>query len=177
MSDSSWSHGLQHSRLPCPSLSPGVCPSSCPLNQWCHPTISSSVIPFFSCLQAFPSSESFPMSQLFVSGGQSIGALASVSVLPMNIQDWFPLGLTCLTSLLPNGLSRISSPAQQFESINYLVLSLLHGPTLTSIPDYWKDHSLNCTDLCQQSDVWLYTIITFIHLLGLLLESDTTEAT
>ena len=109
MSDSSWPCGLQHARLPCPSLSPGVCPSSGPLNQWCHPTISSSVIPFSSCLQSFPASESFPMSQLFVSGGQSIGALASVSVLPMNIQDWFILGLTGLISLLFKRLSTIFS--------------------------------------------------------------------
>ena len=92
-------HGLQHARPPCPSLSPGVCSNSCPLSRWCHPTISSSVIPFSSCLPSFPASRSFPMSWLFTSGGQSIGASASASVLPMNIQDWFPLGLTGLISL------------------------------------------------------------------------------
>ena len=88
-----WPHGLQHSRLPCPSPSPRVCSNSCPLSQWCHPTISSSVIPVSSCLLSFPASGSFPMSQLFTSGGQSTGASASASVLPMNIQGFFPLGL------------------------------------------------------------------------------------
>ena len=88
-------HELQHARPPCPSPSPRVCSNPCPLSQWCYPTISSSVVPF-SCLQSFPASGSFPMSQLFVSGGQSIGVSASASVLPMNIQGWFPLGLTSL---------------------------------------------------------------------------------
>jgi len=94
MSNSLWPHGLQHTRLPCPSPSPGVWSNSCPLSRWWHPTISSSIVPFFSCLQSFPASGSFLMSQLFVSGGQSIGALASASVLPMNIRGWFSLGLT-----------------------------------------------------------------------------------
>ena len=94
MSDSLWPHGLQHARFPCPSPSPRVCSNSCPLSQWYHPTISSSVIPFSSCLQSFPASGSFPMSWLSASGGQSIGASASASVLPVNIQGWFPLGLT-----------------------------------------------------------------------------------
>ena len=89
-----------HTRLPCSSLSPGVCSNSCPLSQWRHPTISSSVIPFSVCPQSLPASVSFPVSQLFASGGQSIGASASASVLPMNIQGWFPLGLTGLISLL-----------------------------------------------------------------------------
>ena len=103
-------HGLQHARLPCPSLSPGACSNSCPLSQWCHPTISSSVILFSSCLQSFPASgSSFPMSWLFSSGGQSIRASISASVLPMNIQDWFPLGLTGLISLQSKGLSRVFS--------------------------------------------------------------------
>ena len=92
MSDSLGPHELQHARLPWPSPSPEVCPDSCPLSQWCHPTISSSVVTFFSCLLSFPASGSFPVSWLFVSGGQSIGA--SASVLPVNIQGWFPLGLT-----------------------------------------------------------------------------------
>ena len=92
-------HGLQHARLPCLSPTPGACSNSCPSSQWCHPTISSSVIPFSFCLQSFPASGSFPMSQLFASGGQSIGASPSALVLPMNIQDWFPLGLTGLISL------------------------------------------------------------------------------
>ena len=94
MANSLWPHGLQHRRLPCPSLSPGVCSSLYPLSQWCHPTISSSVIPFSSCLQSFPASGSFPVSQFLASGGQSIGVSALASVLPMNIQDWFPLGWT-----------------------------------------------------------------------------------
>ena len=102
-------HGLQHARLPCPSLSPDVCSNSCPLNRWYHPTISSSVTHFSSCLQSFPASGSFPMSQLFASDGQSTGASPSVSVLPMNIQDWFPLELTALISFLSKGLSRVSS--------------------------------------------------------------------
>ena len=94
MSDSLELHGLQHTRLPCPSPSPRVWSDSCPLSWWCHPTISSSVIPFSSCLQSFPASGSFPVSQLFASGGQSTGVSASASVLPVNIQGWFPLGLT-----------------------------------------------------------------------------------
>ena len=105
-------HRLQHARLPCPSLSFRVCSDSCPLSQWCHPTISSSVIPF-SCLHSFPASGSFPVIQLFASSGQSIGASASASVRPMNIQDWFPLGLTDLISLQSKRLS-----------------SLLHHPSL-----------------------------------------------
>ena len=103
MSDSLWLHGLPHTRLLCPPLSPGICSGSC---QWCHPTISSSTAPFSSCPQSFPASGSFPVSQLFTSGGQSIGASASASVL-MNIQGWFPLGLTGLISLVSKGLSRV----------------------------------------------------------------------
>ena len=114
-------HGPKHSRFPCSSLSPGVCLNSCPLNQWCHLTISSSVSPLSSCPQSFPASGSFPTSWLFLSGGQSIGI--SASVLPMNIQGWFPLGLTGLISLLSKGLSE-SSPAPQFESINSLKAQL-----------------------------------------------------
>ena len=106
MSSSLWSHGLQHTRLPCPSLSPRVCLKSCPLSQWCHPTISFSVVPFSSCLQSFPASGSLPMSQSFASSGQNIGALASASVLSMNIQGWLPLGLTGLISLQSKELSR-----------------------------------------------------------------------
>ena len=104
-----WPHGLQHSRLPCPSPTPGAYSNSCPSSQWCHPTISSSVIPFSSCLQSFPASGSFQMTQFFTSGGQSIEVSASASVLPMNIQDWFPLGWTGWISLLSKGLSRVFS--------------------------------------------------------------------
>ena len=95
VSNSLWPHGQQHARLPCPSPTPKACSNSCPLSWWCHPTISSSVIPFSSYLQSFQASGSFPMSQLFASGGQSVGVSASASILPMNIQDWFPLGFTC----------------------------------------------------------------------------------
>ena len=102
-------HGLQHARLPCPSWSPGACSKSCPLSPWCHLAISSSVIPFSSGLQSFPASGSFPMSRLFTSGGQSIGVSASASVLPMNIQDWFPLRWTYLNFLWSKGLSRVFS--------------------------------------------------------------------
>ena len=100
-------HGLQHVRLPCPSPTPRVYSNSCPLSRWCHPTTSSFLIPFSSCLQSFPASGSFPMSQFFTSGGQSIGVSASASVLPMNSQDWSPLGWTGWISLLSKGLSKI----------------------------------------------------------------------
>ena len=106
-SDSLWPHGLQHTRLPCPPPTPGAYSNSCPLSQWCHPTILSSVGPFSSCLQSFPASGSFPVNQFFTSGGQSIVALASV--LPMIIQDWFPTGLSGLISLQSKGLSRVFS--------------------------------------------------------------------
>ena len=109
VSNSLQPHGVQHARLPCPSLSPRACSNSCPWSHWCHPTIASSVIPFSSCFQSFPASESFPVSQFFPSGGQSIGASASASVLPVDIQDWFPLGLTGLISLLSKRLSRVFS--------------------------------------------------------------------
>ena len=102
-----WPHGLQHARFPCASPSSGICSNSCSLSQWCHPTILSSVVPFFSFLWSFSASGSFPMSQLFASGGQSIGA--SVSFRPMNVPSWFPLGLTGLISLLSKGLSRVFS--------------------------------------------------------------------
>ena len=107
-SDSFRPYKLQLIRLPCPSVSPRVCSNSCPLSQWCYLTISSSAVPFFR-LQSFPASGSFPMSRLLTSGGQSIGASASTSVLPMNIQGWFPLGLTVLISLQSRGLSRAFS--------------------------------------------------------------------
>ena len=109
VSDSLRPHGLQHTRPPCLSPTPGVYSDSRPSSQWCHPAISSSVVPFSSCLQSFPALGSFQMSQFFSSGGWSIGASASASVLPMNIQDWFPLGLTGLISLLSKGLSRVFS--------------------------------------------------------------------
>ena len=117
---------LQHPRLSCPSPTLGACSNSCSSSRWCHPTISSSVIPFSSCLQYLPASGSFPMSKFFISGGQSIGA--SASVILMNIQGWFPLGLTGLISLLSKGLSRVFS-STTILSISSLVLSLLYSPT------------------------------------------------
>ena len=151
VSDSWWRYGLQHARLPCPSPSPRVCSNSYPLSQWCHPTILFSVAPF-SCLQSVPALRSFPMSWLFTSGGQSTGASASASILPMSIQGWFPLWFTSLISVLYKGLSR-SSPVPQFESINSLVLSLPYGPSLTLVHDYWKNHSFDNKDLC-----WFVTV-------------------
>ena len=130
--------GLQHVRLPCPSPSPRARSNSCPLSRWCHPTISSSVVPFSSCLQSFLASGSFSVSQLFASDGQNTGASASAPVLPMNIQGWFPLGLTSLISFLSMGLSWVFS-STTFESINSSVISLLYGATLTSVHDYWKN--------------------------------------
>ena len=106
-SDSLQPHGLQNTRPPCPSPTPGVDSNSCPLSWWCHPTISSSVVPFSSCPQSLPASGSFPMSHLFASGSHNIGLSASTSVLPMNTQDWFPLGWTGWISLQSKGLSRV----------------------------------------------------------------------
>ena len=142
MSNSLQPHELQHARPPCPSPTPGVYLNSCPLSQWCHLTISSSDVPFSSCLQSFPTSGSFQMSQLFVSGGQNIGVSVSTLVLPMTIQDWSPLGWAGWISLWSKGLSK-SSPVPQFKSINSLVLNFLYSPTLTSIHDFGKNHSLD----------------------------------
>ena len=147
VSDSLQPHGLQHARLPRPSPSSRACSNSCPLSWWCHPTISSSVVPFSSRLQSFPASGFFPISQLFPSGGQSIGA--SAWVLPMNIQGWFPLGFTGMICLLSKGLSRVFS-TPQFKSINSSALSLLYVTVPTSIHDYWKNHSFDYTDLFRQ---------------------------
>ena len=134
MSNSLWPHGLQHARIPCPSPTPGVYSNSCPSSWWCHPTI-----PFSSCLQSFPAPGSFPMSQLFTSDGQSIEASASASVLPVNIQGWFPLGLTGLISLQSKGLSRIFSNTtvqkHQFFSCAVLIRYFLHF----SYQPTWKD--------------------------------------
>ena len=143
VSDSLKPHGQQHARLPCPSPSPRVFSDSCRLSWWCHPTISSSVTPFPSCPQSFPASESFPMRRLFTSGGQRIGASSSASVFRVDFLENGLVGSPCC----PRG-SQESSPAPQFESINSLVLSLLYGPTLTSIQDYWKKPS------CWQIDVF-----------------------
>ena len=149
VSDSLRPHELQHARPPCPSPTPGVYSNSCPSSRWYHPAISSSVAPFSSCPQSLPASGTFPMSQLFTWGGQSIGVSASTSVLPMNTQDWSPLGWSPCS---PRD-SQEFSPTPQFKSINFLVLRFLHSPTLTSIHDHWKNHSLDQTDLCCQSNV------------------------
>ena len=140
VSNSLQHHGLQHARLPCPSPSPKTCSNLSPLSQWCHPTVLPSVVPFSSCLQSFQAPWSFPVSWLFTSGGQSIGASASASVLPTNIHDWFPLGLTGLISLQSKGLSRVFSNTTLQK---HQFFSALYSPTLTSIHDYWKNHSFD----------------------------------
>ena len=136
------SHGLQYAKLPCPSPSPRVCPSSCPLHQWCHPTISPSVTLFSFCLQSFPATRSFPMSQLFASGGQSTGA--SAPVLPMSIQGWFPLRLTDLISLLSKGLSGVffSATVWKHQFFDFL-------------PSFWSSSHI-CTWLLERYQPWLY---------------------
>ena len=146
-------HGLQHARLPCPLLSPRACSNSCPLSQWYHPTISSSVVPFSSHLQPFPASGSFPVSWLFAWGGQSIGASASASVLPKNAQDRSPWEWTGWISLQPKGLSRVFSNTTVQK---HQFFSTLYAPVLTSIHDYWKNHSFG---LCQWLLSWQFHIL------------------
>ena len=143
MSDSMQPHGLKHARVPCPSRTPRVYSNSCPLSWWCHPTISSSVVPFSSRLQSFLASVSFPMSQFFASGGQSIGASASASVLPTNIEGWFPLGLISFISLLSEGLSRVFS--------NTTVQKLQFFVTQLSL---WSNSHIH-TWLLEKSYLWL----------------------
>ena len=145
--DSLWPHGLQHTWLSCPSPTPGACSNSRPFSWWCHPTISSSVIPFSSCLQSFPESRSFPVSQLFTSGGQSIGASASSSVLPMNSQGWFHLGLTSLIFLQSKGLSSLlqhhSSKASILQHSAFFTVELSHPYMTTGKPKLWLDGHLS----------------------------------
>ena len=149
MSESLQPLGLQHTRLPCLSLSPRVCSNPCPFSRWCHPTISSFVTPF-SCPQSFPASGSLPTSQLFISGGQSIGASASVSVLPMTIQGRFPLRLTGLI-LQSRGMSRVVSSS-----------TIQKHQFFATQPSFWsnlttgKNHSLDYMDLCWQKDVFAF---------------------
>ena len=150
VSDSLWPHGLQHARPPCPSPSPGIYSNSCPLSRWCHPTISSSVGAFSSWPQSFPESGAFPVSWLFASGDQSFGASASASVLPMNIQGWFPLGWTGLISLQSKGLSKVFSNTivgkhQCFGALSSLWLN----PHIRT----WLLEKPQLRDLCHQSDV------------------------
>ena len=139
MSNSLQLHELQNARLPCPSPTPRACSNSCPSSWWCHPTFLPSDVPFSSCLQTFPASGSFQMSQFFTSGGQSIGAPASASILPMNIRDWFPLGWTGWISLQSKGLSRVFSNTivqkHQFFNTAFFIVQLSHP--------YWKNHSLD----------------------------------
>ena len=142
----------RHARPPCPPPTPRACWNACPSSQWCHPTISSSVVPFFSHLQSFPGSGSFQMSQFFTSGGPSIGASASASVLSMNIQDWFPLGQTGWISLLSKGLSRVFSNTT-VQKPQFFGTQLFYGPNLTSIHDHWKNQSFDYMDICWQSNV------------------------
>ena len=152
MSDSLWPHGLQHISLLCPPLSPRVCSNSCSLSWWCYLTISSSATPFSFCLQSFPPSGSFPISCLFTSGGQSIRASASASVLPMNIQSWFPLGLTDFISLQSYGVSRVfSSTAIQKHQFFGTQPSLWSNSQIHT----WllEKHSFDYLGLSWQSDV------------------------
>ena len=135
-------HELQHARPPCPSPTPRVHPNPRPSSWWCHLAISSSVVPFSSCPQSFPASESFPMSQLFTWGGQSTGASALASVLPKNNQDWSPSEWTGWISLQSKELSRVFSNTT-VQKYQFFCAQLLHNPTLTSIQDYWKNHSLD----------------------------------
>ena len=151
MSDSLWPHGLQRTRHPCPSPTPGDYSHSCPLSRWGNPTIS-----FLCCLlllppSIFPSIRSFQMSPFFASDGQNIGVSASVSVLPMNIQNWFPLGWTVWISLQSKGLSIVFSNAT-VQKYQFFALSFLHSPTLTSIHDYWKNRIFDYMELFWQSD-------------------------
>ena len=142
MSNSLWPHGLQHTRPPCPSPAPRVCSNSCPLSQWCHATISPSVLPFTSCIQSFLASGSFPVNQFFSAGGQNLGFSAPASVLPMNIQYWSPLELTGWISLQSKGLSRVFSNTI-VQKHQFLALTFLCSPTLISIHDYCKNHSFD----------------------------------
>ena len=152
MSDSLRPHESQHTRPPCPSPTPGVYSNSCPSSRWCHPAISSSVVPFSSCPDSLPASGSFPMSQLFSWGGQSTGVSASASVLTMNTQNWLPLGWTGWISLQAKGLSRVFS-STTVQKHQFFGAQLSAHPTLTSIHDHWKNRTLDQTDCCWQSNV------------------------
>ena len=157
MSNSLWLHGLQYTSLPCPLIYPRICSNSCPLSQWCCSTISSSVAPSSSFPQSFPASRPFPVSQLFKSGDQSIGA--SASVLPMNIQDWLPTGLTGLISLLFRGLSRVFSRTiiwkHQFFSAQHSFWS-----ALTSRHDYWKTIALTIPSFVSKMMSLLFNMLS-----------------
>ena len=151
MPNSLWPYGLQNAMLPSPSPTPGAYSNSCPLTWWCHPTISSSDVPFSSWLQSFLASGSFPMSQFFASDGQSIGVPASASLLPMNIQDWFPLGLTGWISLQSKGLKSLlqyhNSKASILQCSTFFIVQLSH-PYITKMHYRWSKK------LGNQSDKW-----------------------
>ena len=155
MSDSSQPHELQHTRLSCPALSPRAYSDSSPLSRWCHSTISSSIIPFSSCPQSFPASGSFPMSQLFTEGGQSIGASASASVLPMNIQDWFPLGLTGVQGTLKSLLQHHSSKASILWRSAFFMVQLSHLDMTTG-----KTIALTRQTFIDKSNVSLFNMLS-----------------
>ena len=146
MSDYFRSHGLQHTRLPCPSLSPGACSNSCPLSRWCHPVVSSTVIPFSSCPQSFPTSGSFSVSQVFASSGQVLEVQLQHPSFQWLFRIDFLQGWLLWSPCCPRD-SQESSPALQFKSIHSLTLSLLYGPTLSSVYDYWENHSFDCGPL------------------------------
>ena len=152
VSDSLRPYESQHARPPCPSPISGVHSDSRPSSRWCRPAISSSVVPFSSCPQSLPTSGSFPMSQLFAWGGQSIGVSALASVFPKNTQDWSPLGWTGCTPCSPRDFQE-SSSTPQFKSTNSLAFSFLYSPTLTSIHDYWKNYTFDYMNFCWQSNV------------------------
>ena len=160
-SNSLWPHGLQHDRLPCSSLSPRVCSDSCPLSRWCYQTISFSVVLFSSCLQSFPASGSFPVNRLFASGGRSIGASASASVLPMSIQGWFPLDVTGFTPLKAKGLSRVLSST-----------TIWRHQFFGAQPSLWSSSHIR-TWLLEKPWLWLHPFVAkwyvcfLIHCLGL----------
>ena len=161
MSHSLQPHETQHTRPSCPSTTPGVYPNSCPLSQWCLPIVSSLLLPSPPAFNLFPTSGSFQMSQLFTSGGQNIGVSASTSVLPMNTQDWSPLEWTGWISLQFKGLSRVFSNTT-VQKHQFFCVHFLYSPTLTSIHDYWKIHSLDEMDLCWQSDVSAFYMLSML---------------
>ena len=160
MSTSLQPRGLQHARLACLSLSPRICSDSCPSFRWCYPAMSLPVTPFSSCPQTFPASESFPMSWLFASDGQSFGASTSSSALPMNISGLIFLRIDWLDVLAIQRTLKEYSPVPQFKSINSLQLSPPFGPALTLIHNYWKNHSFDCMDLCSPQWCLLLNILS-----------------
>ena len=169
MSNSLRPHELQHTRLPCPSSTPRAYSNSHPSSWWYHPTISSSVIVFSSCLQSFPASGSFPMTQFFKSGGQSITVSASASFLSMNIQDWFPLGLTGLISLQSKGVSRgfCSTIIWKHQFLGTQPFLWSNSHIHARLHDYLKNHSFDYMDVCWRSDVSAFEyavrfVITFL---------------